>query len=42
MRMFAARVMPVLQRDRAFAAPPAPADGEAATVLGSTGIFAPA
>jgi len=42
MRMFAARVMPVLQRDRAFAAPTAPADGEAATVLGSTGIFAPA
>ena len=41
MRLFADRVMPVLQRDRAFAAPAsaaAPAPGEARP----TGVFAPA
>jgi len=42
MRMFADRVMPVLQRDRAFAGPAADAPAADAGVLGSTGIFAPA
>jgi alkanesulfonate monooxygenase SsuD/methylene tetrahydromethanopterin reductase-like flavin-dependent oxidoreductase (luciferase family) len=41
MRLFAERVMPALQRDRAFAAPNGPSAGVAET-LGSTGIFAPA
>jgi alkanesulfonate monooxygenase SsuD/methylene tetrahydromethanopterin reductase-like flavin-dependent oxidoreductase (luciferase family) len=43
MRLFADRVMPVLQRDRAFAAPPAAAGGSTAPAAPSaTGIFAPA
>ena len=42
MRLFADRVMPVLQRDRAFAAPAGGADVESSAGLGSTGIFAPA
>ena len=44
MRLFAERVMPVLQRDRAFAGPPigAPVDASVGTGQGSTGIFAPA
>src|SRR5688572_26424271 len=41
MRLFADRVMPVLQRDRAFAAPTNGAAAAAATE-GSSGIFAPA
>jgi len=41
MRLFAERVMPVLQRDRAFAAPSGPTASGTETV-GSTGIFAPA
>jgi len=42
MRLFAERVMPTLQRDRAFAGP---ADGALTTVPGvegAAGIFAPA
>ena len=44
MRLFAERVMPVLQRDRAFVGPPigAPVDASVGTGQGSTGIFAPA
>jgi hypothetical protein len=42
MRLFADRVMPVLQRDAAFAAPVAPGAGEATPVGQSEGIFAPA
>ncbi len=42
MRMFADRVMPVLQRDRAFGGPAADTPADTAPVLGSTGIFAPA
>jgi alkanesulfonate monooxygenase SsuD/methylene tetrahydromethanopterin reductase-like flavin-dependent oxidoreductase (luciferase family) len=42
MRLFADRVMPVLQRDRAFIGPSSGAAAEAPTVHGSTGIFAPA
>jgi alkanesulfonate monooxygenase SsuD/methylene tetrahydromethanopterin reductase-like flavin-dependent oxidoreductase (luciferase family) len=41
MRLFAERVMPVLQRDRAFATPNGGAAGVAGPV-GATGIFAPA
>ena len=41
MRLFADRVMPVLQHDRAFVAPAAPATGAAAAPSAS-GIFAPA
>jgi alkanesulfonate monooxygenase SsuD/methylene tetrahydromethanopterin reductase-like flavin-dependent oxidoreductase (luciferase family) len=42
MRMFAARVMPVLQRDRGFAAPTNGGGPSAIGVGGPTGIFAPA
>jgi alkanesulfonate monooxygenase SsuD/methylene tetrahydromethanopterin reductase-like flavin-dependent oxidoreductase (luciferase family) len=49
MRLFADRVVGVLQRDRAFASPPAASAGDAApapspasTVAGPTGVFAPA
>ena len=44
MRLFADRVMPVLQRDAAFAAPTLPALGEAssATSQRAAGVFAPA
>jgi alkanesulfonate monooxygenase SsuD/methylene tetrahydromethanopterin reductase-like flavin-dependent oxidoreductase (luciferase family) len=42
MRLFAERVMPVLQRDAAFAAPASGAVADAREALGSTGIFAPA
>jgi alkanesulfonate monooxygenase SsuD/methylene tetrahydromethanopterin reductase-like flavin-dependent oxidoreductase (luciferase family) len=42
MRLFADRVMPVLQRDRAFAAPAHGAAPTAATTEDSAGIFAPA
>src|SRR5512132_3234065 len=42
MRLFAERVMPVLQRDRAFAGPPNGAPASAADAAGATGIFAPA
>jgi alkanesulfonate monooxygenase SsuD/methylene tetrahydromethanopterin reductase-like flavin-dependent oxidoreductase (luciferase family) len=44
MRLFAERVMPVLQRDRAFATPPAPAAAPPSTAAlpGSTSVFAPA
>ena len=42
MRLFADRVMPVLQRDHAFAGPSTGAVADAPGVLGSTGIFAPA
>jgi alkanesulfonate monooxygenase SsuD/methylene tetrahydromethanopterin reductase-like flavin-dependent oxidoreductase (luciferase family) len=42
MRLFAERVMPVLQRDRMFAAPPNGGSGSAADAAGTTGIFAPA
>ena len=41
MRLFADRVVPVLQRDAAFAGSAVASDPTAATV-GSTGIFAPA
>ncbi|MGH2357813.1 MAG: hypothetical protein ACRDGJ_07335, partial [Candidatus Limnocylindria bacterium] len=42
MRLFAERVMPVLQRDRAFAGPSSGAAVDTPGVVGSTGIFAPA
>jgi len=42
MRLFAERVMPVLQRDRLFAAPTNGAPPSAADAAGATGIFAPA
>ena len=42
MRMFAERVMPVLQRDRGFATPAGATPASTADALGSTGIFAPA
>lgn len=44
MRLFADRVVPVLQRDAAFAGPPASAsDGVGGpAVPGASGIFAPA
>jgi alkanesulfonate monooxygenase SsuD/methylene tetrahydromethanopterin reductase-like flavin-dependent oxidoreductase (luciferase family) len=43
MRLFAERVMPTLQRDRAFAAPSSGAPGETAvSAPAATGIFAPA
>jgi hypothetical protein len=44
MRLFADRVMPVLQRDPAFAGPPAGASEGAPgpAVPGASGIFAPA
>jgi alkanesulfonate monooxygenase SsuD/methylene tetrahydromethanopterin reductase-like flavin-dependent oxidoreductase (luciferase family) len=42
MRLFAERVMPVLQRDRMFAAPANGAPSSAAEAAGATGIFAPA
>jgi hypothetical protein len=43
MRMFAERVMPVLQRDRAFTAPSNGATAAAPVpVPGTTSIFAPA
>jgi hypothetical protein len=44
MRLFANRVAPVLQRDAAFAGPPATAsDGAGGPVVpGASGIFAPA
>jgi len=44
MRLFAERVMSVLQRDRAFTSPPgaAPTGVAAPSVQGSTGVFAPA
>jgi hypothetical protein len=40
MRLFASRVLPVLQNDTAFAAPPVPAAAPRDTA--ATGIFAPA
>ena len=42
MRLFADRVMPVLQRDRAFAPPINDAAAAAPSAEGSSGIFAPA
>jgi alkanesulfonate monooxygenase SsuD/methylene tetrahydromethanopterin reductase-like flavin-dependent oxidoreductase (luciferase family) len=42
MRLFAERVMPVLQRDRMFAAPTNGAGAPAADTAGTGGIFAPA
>jgi len=45
MRLFADRVVPVLQRDRAFAAPAGPAaapNGTSETTISGSGIFAPA
>ncbi|HUF93402.1 MAG TPA: LLM class flavin-dependent oxidoreductase, partial [Candidatus Limnocylindria bacterium] len=42
MRLFADRVLPVLQRDRAFAAPAPGAPAPAPAAEGSAGIFAPA
>jgi alkanesulfonate monooxygenase SsuD/methylene tetrahydromethanopterin reductase-like flavin-dependent oxidoreductase (luciferase family) len=42
MRLFADRVLPVLQRDRAFATPPAGAGGPAGSAVTGGGIFAPA
>jgi alkanesulfonate monooxygenase SsuD/methylene tetrahydromethanopterin reductase-like flavin-dependent oxidoreductase (luciferase family) len=42
MRLFAERVMPVLQRDRLFAAPSNGAPAPAADTAGTGGIFAPA
>jgi alkanesulfonate monooxygenase SsuD/methylene tetrahydromethanopterin reductase-like flavin-dependent oxidoreductase (luciferase family) len=42
MRLFADRVMPVLQRDRGFAGPADGAGGSLPGVEGATGIFAPA
>ena len=42
MRLFADRVMPVLQRDRAFAGPASGACTSAPGVEGAAGIFAPA
>ena len=44
MRLFADRVMPVLQRDRAFAAPAlgAPAPASSAAAPSASGVFAPA
>src|SRR3989449_3859124 len=42
MRMFAARVMPVLQRDRGFAPPTHGGRASAVGIRGPTGIFAPA
>src|SRR5216117_1041090 len=42
MRLFAERVMPVLQRDRMFAAPTHGAPSSPADAAGATGIFAPA
>lgn len=42
MRLFADRVMPLLQRDRAFTASPNGAATSAPAVEGSSGIFAPA
>jgi alkanesulfonate monooxygenase SsuD/methylene tetrahydromethanopterin reductase-like flavin-dependent oxidoreductase (luciferase family) len=44
MRLFAERALPVLQRDRAFASPPAGASANvsASAARGSTGVFAPA
>jgi hypothetical protein len=43
MRLFADRVMPVLQRDPAFAGPaPEPAAGEQAPAPRAGGVFAPA
>jgi alkanesulfonate monooxygenase SsuD/methylene tetrahydromethanopterin reductase-like flavin-dependent oxidoreductase (luciferase family) len=42
MRLFAERVMPVLQRDPLFAAAPAPAAPAPGSATGSAGIFAPA
>ena len=42
MRLFADRVMPVLQRDRAFTASTNGAAASAPAVEGSSGIFAPA
>jgi hypothetical protein len=43
MRLFADRVMPTLQRDAAFAAPPASSGPPEVTAVGQAeGIFAPA
>jgi alkanesulfonate monooxygenase SsuD/methylene tetrahydromethanopterin reductase-like flavin-dependent oxidoreductase (luciferase family) len=42
MRLFADRVMPVLQRDAAFAAPPPGAEAPPATGPRAEGVFAPA
>jgi alkanesulfonate monooxygenase SsuD/methylene tetrahydromethanopterin reductase-like flavin-dependent oxidoreductase (luciferase family) len=42
MRLFAERVMPVLQRDPAFASPTKPADGIGHSASPGAGIFAPA
>jgi alkanesulfonate monooxygenase SsuD/methylene tetrahydromethanopterin reductase-like flavin-dependent oxidoreductase (luciferase family) len=42
MRLFADRVMPVLQRDPAFAVPGSGSVAETSSLPGSTGIFAPA
>jgi hypothetical protein len=42
MRLFADRVMPVLQRDAAFGAPASSGPSEASPVGQSEGIFAPA
>jgi hypothetical protein len=42
MRLFADRVMPVLQRDAAFATPAAPAAADAPAEPSQEGVFAPA
>jgi hypothetical protein len=42
MRMFADRVMPVLQRDAAFASPSTGAAADVPVPSSPTGIFAPA
>ena len=42
MRLFAERVMPVLQRDPAFASPAKPVDGAGRSTAPATGFFAPA
>jgi hypothetical protein len=42
MRMFADRVMPVLQRDAAFASPSTAPVADVPVTSSSTGIFAPA
>jgi hypothetical protein len=42
MRMFADRVMPVLQRDAAFASPPTGPAADVSVTSSSTSIFAPA
>jgi hypothetical protein len=42
MRLFADRVIPVLQRDPAFASPPSSADARPASGAKPGGVFAPA